>query len=71
MMEEEEGEDEEDDWGGGGGEHLNNNLILCKLLETAEPEVEPLERIIDFSPSKICWLFRKYLVLCHSYRSRS
>ena len=38
--------------GGGGGGHLNNNLILCKLLETAEPEVEPLERIIVLSRSK-------------------
>ena len=69
--EEEDEEDEEDDGGGGGGEHLNNNLILCKLLETAEPEVEPLERIINYRGSKILWLFRKYLVLCHSYRSRS
>ena len=46
----EDGEEEED--GGGEGGHLNNNLILCKLLETAEPEVEPLERIIVLSRSK-------------------
>ena len=43
---------EDDGGGGGGGGHLNNNLILCKLLETAEPEVEPLERIIVLSRSK-------------------
>ena len=28
--------------------HLNNYLILCKLLETPEPKVEPWERIIDW-----------------------
>ena len=58
-MQEEEKEGEEDDWGGGGEEHLNNNLILCKLLETAEPEVEPLERIIDSSRSIQIFVFEK------------
>ena len=53
-------EDDGDEGGGGGGGggvgggvggHLNNYLILCKLLKTAEPEVEPW--IIDCTRSRI------------------